>query len=213
MDEYYKFLSAIPRVLLESTLSRAERNLEADRLISAPPPGTPLLVSLAFAVEHTGIYLGKNQVAELHGDGDVRIVSLTEFINGDTEDSWPLRNGTRIFAACDAATRRPLCSKKAAKTAVASASTGVASEYDFMQTNCHLFTAACLRGIVVDSLKFRVLLGGGITSIGKLERCISKRLNNGNPIKWCGVARSKENFRYRLTDEKRARLRAEGKLK
>jgi len=38
-------------------------------------------------------------------------------------------------------------------------------------------------------------------------------LNDDGAIAWCGVARSKENFGYRLTDEKKARLRAEGKVK
>ena len=60
-------LGEIPDVLAESADSRSRRNASANRLIAPPPAGTPLLVSLALAFEHTGIYLGDNHVAELNG--------------------------------------------------------------------------------------------------------------------------------------------------
>ena len=144
-------LKSLPDVLVESEASRSRRNAMSRRLIAPPPPGTPLLVSLALALEHNGIYLGKNRVAELRDDGGVAVVSLTDFVNGDPCDV-SLRTGTRIFAACD------------------------------------------------------------ITSIGRLERVLARELNDGRRIAWCAVARSKEKFHYKLTAEKVARLRLEGKL-
>ena len=55
-------------------------------------------------------------------------------------------------------------------------------------------------------------LGGGIASIGRLEKLLSRALNGGHGICWRAVRRDKENFRYSLTLEKKARLAAEGKL-
>lgn len=80
-----------------------------DRVLSVPPPpGTPLLCSLARVVEHSGIYLGAGRVAELKGDGQLREVSLSVFLNGDESDMYNPRKGHRIYAACDAGTGSPL---------------------------------------------------------------------------------------------------------
>ena len=208
-----RILGEIPDVLAESTDSRSRRNASANRLIAPPPAGTPLLVSLALAFEHTGIYLGDNHVAELNGDGQVKAVSLTRFVNGTDDGFWPIRNGTRIFAACDARSRRPLADTRALATARAALEGGqIRAGYDFAQINCHLFTAACVRGIPPRDRKFRKLFGGGIASIGRLERLLARALNGGQPIAWCAVRRSKERFRYHLTAEKKVRLMLEGHL-
>ena len=203
----------IPDVLAESADSRLKRNASANRLISPPPAGTPLLVSLALAFEHTGIYLGDNRVAELNGDGQVKAVSLTRFVNGTADVFCPIRNGTRIFAACDARSRRPLAAMRTLATACAALEEGKSCPgYDFAQVNCHLFTAACVCGILPDERKFRKLLGGGIASIGRVEQLLARELNGGQPIAWCAVRRSKERFRYQLTAEKKVRLMLEGHL-
>lgn len=204
-------LKSLPDVLVESEASRSRRNAMSRRLIAPPPPGTPLLVSLALAFEHTGIYLGKNRVAELRDDGGVAVVSLTDFVNGDPCDV-SLRTGTRIFAACDAKTRHPLGTKRAYATALKFAKFGFASDYDFVRSNCHLFTASCVAGLLTRDDAFDKLIGSGITSIGRLERVLARELNDGRRIAWCAVARSKEKFHYKLTAEKVARLRLEGKL-
>lgn len=136
---------------------------------------------------------------------------LTDFVNGDPCDI-SLRTGTRVFAACDARTRRPLGNKRSYATAVKFTRSGFASSYDFVRSNCHLFTAACAAGIPARDDAFDKLIGSGITSIGRLERVLARELNDGRRIAWCAVARSKENFHYKLTAEKVARLRLEGKL-
>ena len=211
MHDLLQMLGSIPDVLVESASSRARRNAQARRLIAPPPAGTPLLVSLALAFEHTGVYLGGNRVAELNGDGHVKAVSLTRFVNGTPDGIWPIRNGTRIFAVCDARTRRPLASARALATAHAAVEGGASRiGYDCAQVNCHLFTAACMRGVLPSERRFRSLLGGGIASIGRLERLLSKTLNGGEAICWCAVRPGKEDFRYALTREKKIRLAAEG---
>ena len=45
-----------------------------------PTPGTPVFCDLAVAVEHTGIYIGRNRIVHLEGDGNIRSVSPEEFV-------------------------------------------------------------------------------------------------------------------------------------
>ena len=212
MFEIGEFLSEIPDALVASLASRERRNAAAGRLIGPPPPGTPLLVSLALAVEHTGIYLGNNHVAELEDDGSVAKVSLTHFLNGAPDAELPLRNGTRIFAACDAFTRKPIGNERTFKLARKAAKLALCPGYDLVQSNCHLFCASCAAGILPRGEKYRALSRMGLMSIAKLERVLAKEMNDGRKIAWCAVRRGKEDFHYKLTDEKVARLRLEGKL-
>ena len=62
MEDFLQMLAEIPEAVSESVRSRERRNAKAHRLIAPPPAGTPLLVSLALAFEHTGVYLGGNRV-------------------------------------------------------------------------------------------------------------------------------------------------------
>ena len=214
MVDFLQMLVELPEAVSESARSRERRNVEAQRLIAPPPAGTPLLVSLALAFEHTGIYLGGSRVAELNGDGHVKSVSLTRFINGTPDGAWQVRNGTRIFAACDVGTRRPLASARPLETARAAIEAGSnRMGYDFAQLNCHLFTAACVLGIPPGTRQFRSLFDGRVASIGKLERILAKTLNRGKGICWCAVRRDKERFQYSLSSGKRIRLAVESVLK
>ncbi len=214
MVDFLQMLVELPEAVSESARSRERRNVEAQRLIAPPPAGTPLLVSLALAFEHTGIYLGGSRVAELNGDGLVKAVSLTRFINGTPDGAWQVRNGTRIFAACDVYTRRPLASAQPLETARAAIEAGSnRMGYDFAQLNCHLFTAACVLGIPPGTRQFRSLFDGRVASIGKLERILAKTLNRGKGICWCAVRRDKERFNYSLSPGKRIRLAVESVLK
>ena len=83
---------------------------------------------------------------------------------------------------------------------------------NLIQSNRHLFVAACAAGMKPNDEAFEKLVGKGITSIGLLERVLGRRLNGGHRIEWCPVARNRERFHYKLTAEKVARLRLEGKL-
>lgn len=213
MDNPLDMLESIADALVASEESRVRRNAGAGRLIAPPSPGTPLLVSLALAVEHAGIYLGNNRVAELRGDGMVAAVTLTEFINGDAEDPLSFRNGTRIFAACDAKTRKPIGARRVWQTAHEAVLRGASRPYDILLDNCHLFVAACAAGVLPDDPRFDDLLDGDVASIGSLERSLERSLNRGRRMAWCAVAWSKEEFNYKLTFEKVSRLRLEGKIK
>lgn len=210
--DFFRVLSELLDVLDASERSRRRRNATAGRLVAAPPPGTPLLVTLSFVLEHTGIYLGGSRAAELGGDGRVRVVSLSWFVNGDAADALPFRTGTRVFAACDARTRRPLASARAVRTAREAVRRGATRPYDIVLDNCHQFTASCVKGVLPSAASFRRTLGAGVASIDKLERVLADELNGGRRMAWCAVARSQDDFHYRLTDEKLARLSLEGVL-
>lgn len=213
MDDVLDLLGGCVEALAASAASRAKRNAAADRLIPPPSPGTPLLVSLALAVEHSGVYLGGGRVAELQDDGRVVAVSLTDFVNGSPGAFPAVRTGTRIFAACDAKTRKPIGSIQSLRSAKAAAAGRVRLPYDLVRNNCHRFVAACAQGADWDGRGFGRMAIDAAASVGWLERLLAKRLNGGKAIAWCAVARSRERFNYGLTGEKIARLRLEGKIK
>lgn len=210
MNLFDDIIGAVSGAVSESWASRSRRNEGSERLIAPPPAGTPLLVSLAVALEHTGVYIGENKVVELQDDGFVKAVSLTDFINGDTAP-WPLRNGTRIFAACDACSRNPISRSAIASVARRMADDSYYVGYDFIRHNCHFFTASCAVGLEPNNEALVRLFAKGAVSIGRLERFLARRLNDQRRIEWCPVARHKERFHYKLTTEKLVRLRMEGK--
>ena len=112
-------------------------------------PGTPLLVDLSMLVEHSGIYLGNGRVAELHGSGLLRVVSLKEFINGDSwsiREPLAVRTGRRVYAACSKDTGTPVCSVNASFNAWAYIRGKRTVEYNLVKNNCHLFCISCVSG-------------------------------------------------------------------
>jgi len=110
-----------------------------DHPLSNLKPGAILMCSLAFsAAEHTGIYLGDGNVAELKGSGEVRSINIYEFIN-----STEVRTGVSAFAACDI-NGNIFISKEASKNA--KSTLGDYREYNLVTNNCHKYTAGCLTG-------------------------------------------------------------------
>ena len=195
---------------LQSAAARRRRNGD-DRLIDAPRAGVPLLVSLAGMAEHSGIFLGRSRVAELNGNGRLMDVSLNEFINGQPDDTSNMRWGTRIFAACDDSTGRPLESLKVAHVARDFVTKVRQVKYSLFNNNCHLFSASCVRGELSDGRSWADWLMDGTFSIDRLDAVISEVMNGGRPIAWLGVREPTRFFNYALTDGKIARLRMEGK--
>ena len=197
--------------VIQSAAAKIARNSD-DRLIDAPRAGVPLLVSLAGMVEHSGIFLGRSRVAELNGNGRLADVSLSEFVNGQSGDRANVRWGTRIFAACDDSTGRPLESLKVAHAARDFVARVRRVKYNLFNNNCHLFSASCVRGELLDGRSWAEWLKEGTFSIDRLESVISEVMNGGRPIAWLGVREPTRFFNYALTDSKIARLRMEGKI-
>lgn len=196
---------------VQSAVARWRRNADK-RMVDAPEAGTPLLVSLARGgAEHSGVYLGDGSVAELSGDGRLQEVSLSEFLNGqDVGAADNFRSGTRIFAACDDATAKPLSVLQVAEAARRLIRHIGRVDYNLFGNNCHMFTASCVFGTLLEKLSAVDWLKDGTFSIERLEETIRHRMNHGLQIAWLGVRGPTPQFNYALTAEKTARLRDEG---
>lgn len=192
--------------LAASLLNKMKWRRCEDDEIDPPPPGTPLLEDLGPGglVEHSGIFLGHNTAAELHGNGIFQKVTLSRFLNGDETDTDNPRCGNRIFAACDLASHHPLVMKSAVE--FANAHIDQRTEYNLLTNNCHRFTASCLLGEMQKPLGLKELLTKGVYSIACLEDVIVDRLNGGNPICWLSVRRCIPDFDFLVSCEKRDSL-------
>lgn len=206
---------------VESALSRIRRANAIKREVLNPPPGTPLLVSLGVGVddcfgiglaEHSGIYLGDGMVAELNGNGLVSQVSLSEFVNGIDDGTVNTRNGTCIFASCDDASDAIVFHPQAALNAQTFIHNAVSLDYSVFGNNCHMFTASCLLGGLIEKLKLEDWLGRGTFSIADLELIVEHVLNDKRRIGWRRVKNGSSDFSYVLTPAKRLRLYKEGKI-
>lgn len=90
--------------------------------------------------EHTGIYIGNNQVVELHGSGEIRCVSMSKFLYGD---SLFVRMGINVYVITNKK-GKVLCSTLAAERA--KKKVGSKIDYNLVMNNCHMFTSYCLTG-------------------------------------------------------------------
>ncbi len=198
--------------VVQSALARHRRESDAGRLVDGESivPGTPLLVSLACGIaEHSGVYLGASRVAELSGDGRLREISLTNFINGEL-DPTNCRTGTRIFAACDGASARVLGVDFVSDAARSIIERIGFVRYNLFGNNCHMFTASCVFGRLLEKMSLADWVKGGTYTIDRLEGVVSNCLNNGLPVAWLGVRGPSAAFDYALTEEKIKRLKSEG---
>lgn len=112
-----------------------------------PRIGSVVKVDLSFGPDHTGIYIGNDEIVEvanIDGVATVRIVSAEEFIEGDDLFS---RSGMYIYVACKQ-DRDGNCIAMGSKDIAdrARAAVGQTSQYDFIFNNCHMFTEYCITG-------------------------------------------------------------------
>lgn len=186
-----------------SILNKMRSSRFKDVEIEPPPPGTPLLEALGpgGVVEHSGLFLGKSTAAELHGDGLFQKVTLSKFLNGDEKDADNPRCGTKIFAACDLETKKPLSLASAVDFAMDRIDT--TTEYNLLTNNCHRFTASCLLGELQSPLTFSDLIIHGAYSIACLEDVIVERINGGRKMCWLSVRRSVPSFDFSVSHQKK----------
>ncbi|SHI16147.1 hypothetical protein [Ferrimonas marina] len=100
-----------------------------------PTPGSVVVCHVFGVVEHSGIWLGDDTIAELHGSGLIRGISPKRFLHK--------RSGARIYVCCDRH-HRPLGSELAAQRAAEQLFT--ARDYHLRNNNCHRFVWSCLSG-------------------------------------------------------------------
>lgn len=190
---------------LKASLSEAFKRLVNTQFVQSEPlPGTPLVVSLGYAVEHSGMYLGGGRVAELYDGSDggrLRTVSVRDFLACNN-----LRTGDYVYAACveEGRSVRPLEDVRAARWAQWALDQHPEIAYNMLKSNCHMFTASCLlhRLLCVEregeesiwdkmtknlsSVLSSVFLG--TFTIETLTKVVKKELASGNDICWCPVA-------------------------
>lgn len=102
-----------------------------------PLPGSIVACDLLLA-EHTGIYIGKNRIVHVNGDGLIEVVSPKKFmarLNGNN-------TARTISVACEGNSTNPVVIKKAAK--IAKSRVGERVNYSLLNNNCHTFTALCI---------------------------------------------------------------------
>lgn len=106
---------------------------------ATPVPGTPVYCKLAVVAEHTGIYVGDDEIVHLNGDGEIETVSPREFVS--RLDG--LNPAVSIYFAAGAE------GKALGKRSVANRArsmVGGRRNYDLFFDNCHQFTCGCLSG-------------------------------------------------------------------
>ena len=126
-----------------------------------PIRGSILHCSL-FGVEHTGVYIGNNQIVELLGTGEIRIATPEMFI-GRT-------NAISIYVACNGT--QPLGGWDIAERA--KSMTNSTRIYHLLKDNCHQFAVGCINGDFENSRNYFALL----------EYSIKENMNAGHPIEW-----------------------------
>ncbi len=139
-----------------------------------PRPGSVLKVALPFGADHTGIYIGNDEIVEvtnIDGVATIQIVSAEEFIEGD----GCARIGAFIYVACKQ-DRNGNCIAMGSKDIAerARAAVGQTSKYDLIFNNCHMFVEYCITGKRSDLSG--ILLGVENALDDKFIECSYERL-------------------------------------
>lgn len=108
-----------------------------------PKIGSVVYCDLALGyAEHTGIYIGNNEIVHLNRKGMIETVSPESFIRGTSAISIYVSSyGDRSVGSSAVAER-------------AKAQIGNCREYNVILDNCHQFTAGCLTGDFENSNNF-----------------------------------------------------------
>lgn len=115
--------------------------------VAAPVEGSILYTELLFSyAEHSGVYLGNNQIVELNRRGEIQVVSPVGFTSSGT--------GNRIYVSCRG--KKAIGSKMVAERA--SRMVGRMRNYNIVLNNCHQFTSRCLNNDFENSDNFLWML-------------------------------------------------------
>jgi len=120
-------------------------NVFRDKVI--PKPGCVVYCDLVFGIaEHSGVYVGNNQIVQLSSSGVIEKVSPTKFIEGKTAIS--------IYVSCkdkEAAGDQQVADR-------ACSMIGKTREYKLLSDNCHQFSTGCLTGDFDNSSNYLWIL-------------------------------------------------------
>ena len=112
-----------------------------------PVQGSVLYCDLLFGyAEHSGIYIGNDEIVHLNKHGEIEIVSPEEFIDGTTAIS--------IYVSCKG--NEAVGDEDVAE--LAEDMVGEEKDYQWLMNNCHQFTAGCVIGDFENANNFLVFL-------------------------------------------------------
>jgi hypothetical protein len=121
--------------------------IDACRGTVKPAIGSILYCDLVMGrAEHSGIYIGNNEIVHLRGTGNIEVVTPSDFIKGTTALS--------IYVSCCGASA--VGSNDVARRA--RNMIGQSRNYNFIFDNCHQFSAGCLTGNFENSCNFLWML-------------------------------------------------------
>jgi hypothetical protein len=137
----------VARLPISPLYNVAEGIVDACRDQVQPEIGSVLYCDLALGyMDHSGIYIGNNEIVHLSGKGHIEIVSPKQFINGTTACS--------IYVSC----RGTSSVGSAAAAKLARDMVGTSRNYNFILDNCHQFCAGCLTGDFENACNFLWML-------------------------------------------------------
>lgn len=110
-----------------------------------PIPGSVVYCKL-LAIEHSGIYVEKDRIVHLDGNGEIEAVSPGTFIN--RLNGW--NTALQIYVSCYEG--RAVGSSEVVKRAMQMV--GRRRDYNFVLDNCHQFAAGCLVGEFDNPINF-----------------------------------------------------------
>ncbi len=108
--------------------------------------------------DHSGVYVGRNRIIHLNGDGKVESVSPKQFI----DRLGGFNTAMSIYVSCEGL--KPVGSKEVAERA--RSMRGKWRNYNVLMDNCHQFTAGCLTGDFNNANNFLWMLKG------EVEECL-----------------------------------------
>lgn len=106
-------------------------------------PGSIVVVSLGVFLDHTGIYIGNNEVIELFGNGHIRSISFDHFLSGgEKKGDLSPRTGLNVFTATYQ--NKVIHSEDIKNRAMQLKNKKI--EYSIFKNNCHMMSGYCFQG-------------------------------------------------------------------
>lgn len=145
------FIPRLPSLSLLSRFYIGKNTVESirDNYIRkkvTPIPGSIVYCHLLGELEHTGVYIGNNQIVHLDGDGIVEQVDPKQFLrrlNGMNRYMTAMSGRlVSIYVSCSGTTA--VGSEGVARRA--KSMIGNTRNYNVVLDNCHQFTSGCITG-------------------------------------------------------------------
>lgn len=142
--------------------------------IDSPIPGSVIFCNIFGGnAEHTGIFIGENQIVQLSGKGIVEKVTPEQFVarKGNILPYYDIyvscRNGVAVGSVKAAERAKILVGKR--------------RNYNLFLDNCHQFTAGCLTGNFENPINFFLFLESEVRKVLNINNW--RTWERGNNVK------------------------------